>query len=90
VEFVGDAVVGAENEALLSGRVPHVRHSVHGQKKMGRSPFQRFRYICKRLRPRSGILAREVKALEESVFGPCTLGRTWGTRPEPLTVDKPV
>ena len=22
------------------------------------------------------------------VFGPCTLGRTWGTRPEPLTVVK--
>jgi hypothetical protein len=24
-----------------------------------------------------------VKAFEESVFGPCTLRRTWGTRPEP-------
>jgi hypothetical protein len=23
-----------------------------------------------------------VKAFEEFVFGPCTLGRTWGTRPE--------
>ena len=27
-----------------------------------------------------------MKALEESVFGPCTLRRTWGTRPEPTTV----
>jgi hypothetical protein len=26
-----------------------------------------------------------VKAFEKSVFGPCTLGRTWGTRPEPKT-----
>ena len=25
--------------------------------------------------------ANGVKAFEESVFGPCTLGRTWGTRP---------
>jgi hypothetical protein len=31
-------------------------------------------------------LARAVKAFEESVFGPCTLGRTWGTRPEPKTL----
>jgi hypothetical protein len=29
-----------------------------------------------------------VKAFEESVFGPCTLGRTWGTRPEPSTVSE--
>jgi hypothetical protein len=38
------------------------------------------------------VLAHGVKALEESVFGPCTphgkpgqVGRTWGTRPEPMT-----
>jgi hypothetical protein len=28
----------------------------------------------------------EVKALDESVFGPCTPWRTWGTRPEPKAV----
>jgi hypothetical protein len=28
------------------------------------------------------ILAHGVKALEKPVFGPCTLVRTWGTRPE--------
>src|SRR5271155_105571 len=79
------AAVEATNEALLSGRVPHVRQSVHGPKKTGRSPFQRFCYVAKRLRPRSRILADGMKALEESVFGPCTLRRTWGTRPEPMT-----
>jgi hypothetical protein len=26
-----------------------------------------------------------VKAFEKSIFGPCTLRRTWGTRPEVLT-----
>jgi hypothetical protein len=86
VEFIGVAVVGAKNEALFLGRVPHVRPSVHGPKKTGRSPSQRFCYVVKRLPPRARVLARGVKALEESVFGPCTLGRTWGTRPEPMTV----
>ena len=38
VIFVG-AAVGAKNEALFPGRVPHVRQRVHGPKKMGRSPF---------------------------------------------------
>ena len=28
-------------------------------------------------------LCNEVKAFEEPIFGPCTLWRTWGTRPEP-------
>jgi hypothetical protein len=27
-----------------------------------------------------------VKAFEKSIFGPCTLRRTWGTRPESKTV----
>ena len=40
VEVIGVAVVGAKNEALFPGRVPHVRPSVHGRKKVGRSPFQ--------------------------------------------------
>src|SRR5882757_99687 len=45
-----------------------------------------FAGCTKRIRPRSRVLAREPKAFEKSVFGPCTLGRTWGTRPEPRTV----
>jgi hypothetical protein len=32
------------------------------------------------------VVAPVVKHLKDFVFGPCTLGRTWGTRPEPLTV----
>jgi hypothetical protein len=39
VEFIGVAVVGAKNEALFPGRVPHVRPSVHGLKTTGRSPI---------------------------------------------------
>ena len=31
----------------------------------------------------SPISTNRVKAFERSVFGPCTLRRTWGTRPEP-------
>jgi hypothetical protein len=33
--------VGANNKAHYPGRVPHVRLSLHGPKKMGRSPFYR-------------------------------------------------
>jgi hypothetical protein len=39
---VGATRLEKNNEALFPGRVPHVRQSVHGPKKMGRSPFQRF------------------------------------------------
>jgi hypothetical protein len=46
-------------------------------------PFQRSCYAGKSLRPRARILVHGVKAFEKSVFGPCTLRRTWGTRPEP-------
>jgi hypothetical protein len=38
---------GGSSEALFPGRVPHVRLSVHGPKKMGRSPFQRFHFAGK-------------------------------------------
>src|SRR6202043_1098085 len=76
----------SSREALFPGRVPHVRPSVHGPKKTGRSPSQRFSYEAKRLRPRARVVAHGVKALEESVFGPCTLGRTCFPRPEPTTV----
>jgi hypothetical protein len=33
--------VGANNKAHSPGRVPHVRLTLHGPKKMGRSPFYR-------------------------------------------------
>jgi hypothetical protein len=70
VEFVCVAVVGAKTEALFPGRVPHVRPSVHGLKKTGRSSFERFRNAAKTLRPRARVLAHGMRALEESVFGP--------------------
>src|SRR5271170_7837687 len=57
-----------------------------GRKSQGAAPSNALATWAKRLRPRSRILAHGVKALEEFVFGPCTLRRTWGTRPEPLTV----
>jgi hypothetical protein len=57
VEFIGVAVVGAKNEALFPGRVPHVRPSVHGLKTTGRSPFERFCNAAKKLRPRARVLA---------------------------------
>src|SRR5450631_898257 len=38
VEFIGSAAVRAKNQALFPGRVPHVRPSVHGPKKMGAAP----------------------------------------------------
>jgi hypothetical protein len=52
-----------------------------GAKRRG-AALPRFCQVVKRLRPRARVLARGVKALEEPVFGPCTQGRTWGTRPE--------
>jgi hypothetical protein len=51
-----------------SGRVPHVRPSVHGPKKMGAALS-------------NAPVTNGVKAFENTIFGPCTLGRTWGTRP---------
>ena len=53
-----------------------------GRKWRGVAPFERFRYSRKIPCPRVQFEAK-VKAFEEIVFGPCTLGRTWGTRPEP-------
>jgi len=43
----------------------------------------RCRLYGRRLRPKARIVARGVKTFEESIFGPCTLRRTWGTCPEP-------
>src|ERR1700692_1950103 len=53
---------------------------------MGAAPSNALTTPANGLRPRSSILMHGVKAFEKSVFGPCTLGRTWGTRPEPRTV----
>jgi hypothetical protein len=39
VEFIGVAVVTAENGALFPGRVPHVRQSVHGPKTNSSNAF---------------------------------------------------
>src|ERR1700688_1943717 len=65
-----------------SGRVPHVRTSVHGTKKMGRSPFHCSYYATKRLLLEAWMLVvHGAKAFEKIVIGPCTLVRTWGTRP---------
>src|SRR5579859_5325992 len=42
--------------------------------------------LIARLRSTARVRAHVVKAFEEPVFCPCTLGRTWGTRPTPTTV----
>jgi|SRR5450631_2191194 hypothetical protein len=54
----------------------------HGPKKSGRSPFQRSCDAGKKTAPRAKMLVHGVKAFEKKpVLGPCTLVRTWGTRP---------
>ena len=74
VEFIDVAVVRAKNEALFPGRVPHVRQAYMGRKRRGAAPPNAFAMWRSELRPRAKVLAHGVKALEESVFGPCTLG----------------
>jgi hypothetical protein len=68
------------------GGAPSRKSGTMGRKRRGAAPSQRFCYVAKKLRPRARVLAHGVKALEKSVLGPCTLWRTWGTRPAPLTV----
>jgi hypothetical protein len=53
------------------------RTRVHGTKTAGRSPLPT-RLLCGR------IVAHGVKAFEKIVIVPCTLVRTWGTRPRRL------
>jgi hypothetical protein len=61
--------------------VPHVRTSVHGTKKTGRSPSNALAMRAKRLMvKRRNLVTHGVKAFEKIVIGPCTLARTWGTR----------
>ncbi len=54
--MVTSVVAEGAKAALLPGRVPHVRPSVHGPKKTGRSPFQRFCYAGKKTAAMSKIL----------------------------------
>jgi hypothetical protein len=85
VEFIGVAVVGVRTKPSSLDGCPMFAQAYMGRKRRG-AALPTLCYVAKRLRPRARVLAHGVKALEESVFGPCTLGRTWGTRPEPLTV----
>ena len=64
-------------------RVPHVRLSVRGTKTMGRTPFERFSLDLRDTVPERTARTK-VRAFEGIFFGPCTLGRTWGTRPEDI------
>jgi hypothetical protein len=53
--------VGAKNEALFSGRVPHVRPSVHGPK----TDFQMLSVYCARIFPLGpGVFVLVIEALE--------------------------
>jgi hypothetical protein len=45
-------------------------------------PLERFSYTRQSCSRRYQF-RNDVKAFEEIIFGPCTLRRTWGTRPEP-------
>jgi hypothetical protein len=57
-----------------------------GRKGWGAAPSNAPATRANRMWPRERILVHGVKAFENSAFGPCTLGRTWGTRPGPKTV----
>ena len=67
------------NEMELS--VPCRKSGTMGRKKTGRSPPNAFCYVARCRGLEQEVLRLGLKALEESVFGPCTLRRTWGTRP---------
>jgi hypothetical protein len=56
-----------------------------GRKRRGRSPHPTLLLRGQTtVNRKEEFLAHGVKALEKPVFGPCTLVRTWGTRPEML------
>jgi hypothetical protein len=66
--------------------VPQVRQSVPGPKKTGEA-HQSFNVRAKRVsmtgqNPDGSSVIPQVKAFENTIFGPRTLGRTWGTRPD--------
>ena len=62
-----------------SGRVPHVRTSVHGTKKTGRSPFQRSCHAAERQLLKGLILVtHRVKAFEKNRYRPMYAGANMG------------
>jgi hypothetical protein len=52
-----------------------------GRKRWGVAPSNGF--LLRKILPPREQSETKIKAFEDIVFGPCTLGRTWGTRPEP-------
>jgi hypothetical protein len=64
-----------------SGRVPHVRPGVHGPKTDFSNAFTPCATTLALRRSLLARLAERWKGLRPVFFGPCTLGRTWGTRP---------
>jgi hypothetical protein len=78
---VGGAEVGAKNETFFSGRVPHVRPSVHGLKTDSSNAFT---LLHEDLALGRSLFANVIEAMEGAApffFGPCTPGRTRGTGP---------
>jgi hypothetical protein len=65
------------------GGAPCRKSGYMGRKRRGAAPSNDSATRAKRLRRRARMVAHGVKAFEKFVFGPCTLRRTWGTRPEP-------
>jgi hypothetical protein len=83
----GGAQVGAKNEALFSGRVPPCSPKRTRAEKDGAQPLPALLLPGQKDRGQEeDSSCNGVEAFEKSVFGPCTLGRTWGTRPEPKTL----
>jgi hypothetical protein len=70
VQYVGGVEVGAKNEALFPGRVPHVRPSVHGPKKTGAAPSSASVTWGKNCGRGQESSCNEVKALETIRFRP--------------------
>ena len=69
------------NEAPIAGRVPHVRPSVHGPKTEFFQCFHSMRKDSCSWPQSFCHIAKALKGAAPHLFGPCTLGRTWGTRP---------
>jgi hypothetical protein len=65
------------HKTSTSGRVPHVRPSVHGPKTDSSNAFTPWADSCSW--PHFRCIATALKG--PTFFSPCTLGRTWGTRP---------
>ena len=68
--------VGAKNDALIPGRVPHVRLSVHGPKTDSSNAFAPCETILALGRNSFASVAERWKGLRPVFFGPRTLVRT--------------